>query len=137
MGPLLPILVISLAGGAYFRGSTEEKNKGVLTPERALVFETALNEVKDPAKLNKLAEAFRKAELAPQADLLEKRAKLRELPAPVKAERREAFRKGMSSHDTTAINNLAEAFEKQGATGAANALRKYASSLNPPATVAK
>lgn len=130
MGPLLPLGIMVLTGGAFWASGNRDQLKGKNTPHRQHVFETALNEVKEPEKLRALAKAFRDQGLNAQADLLEKRARLRELPADVKAERREAFRKGMNSKDANAVLTLAEAFDREGATGAANALRNYASQLN-------
>lgn len=129
MLPLLPIGILMLSGGAFIAAKNQEK-KNEMTPSRQHVFETALNEVKEPEKLRALAKAFRDQGLNVQADLLEKRAKLRELPPNIKAERRDAFRKGMASKDPNAVRRLAEVFDREGATGAANALRKYADQLD-------
>ncbi len=127
---MLPVIVVIVAGGAFLAANQNSaKSSGEMTAPRALVFETALNEIKEPVKLRQLAAAFRAQNLMIQADLLEKRAKLRELPEATKQARREAFRKGMKSTDAAAINALAEGFEKEGATGAANELRRYASTL--------
>lgn len=132
--PLLPLAIATLAAGAFAANSKKESpSKGVVTPERALIFEAALNELKEPEKLRKLAKVFRDEGLPAQADLLEKRAKLRELPEETKKMRKEVFRKGMSSQDPVAVKKLADVFESEGATGAAFALREYASSLTPPA----
>lgn len=131
--PLLPMVIATLAAGAYHASSKKEiPNKGVVTPERALIFQTALNELKDPAKLNKLAEVYRKQGLEAHAEMLEKRAKLRSLPEETKQARRQAFKKAMSSDDPAKVKMIAEVFEKEGATGAASALREYAASLNKP-----
>ena len=134
--PLLPLAIATLAAGAFYADRRREAPaKGVVTPERAIILETALNELKEPEKLRKLAKTFRDQDLPAQADLLEKRAKLRELPEETKKARREAFRKGMSSQDPDAVRKLANVFEQQGATGAAAALRKYADSLKKPENV--
>lgn len=132
--PLLPLAVVGLAGGAWWM----KKHRRGMTPERQIVYETALLSLKDPVKLRALAAAFEKEGMKDQAALLLKRATLRELPADVKAARREAFRKGMAATDPAAVNALAEAFYKEGATGAAESLRKYAVALTtkpaqPPA----
>jgi hypothetical protein len=125
---VIPIGVGVLIGAAAW---ATRKPKGEMTPERTIVYDTALKTVKDPEKLKILSEAFRKEGLTAQADLLQKRATLRELPPDVKEARRAAFRKGMASTDPKAVNELADAFEKEGASGAADALRKYASGLKP------
>lgn len=131
MLPLLPIGILMLSGGALIAANKRDAaTKSEMTPARQHLFETALNEVKEPEKLRALAKAFRDQGLTVPADLLEKRAKLRELPPNIKAERRDVFRKGMSSKDPNAVRRLAEAFDREGATGAANALRKYADQLD-------
>jgi len=128
--PLFPLVVASLVAAAYHQNSKKAgPEKGVLTPERQLVFETAINELKEPDKLRKLAVIFKEQGLPGQADLLEKRAKLRELPHETKVARRDIFRKAMGSQDPVAVRKLADVFEHQGATGAAGELRKYAISL--------
>lgn len=131
---MLPYLLLigGLAAGGYYAKTQSEKNvpaKGELTPERQVIFETALNEVKDSAKLRALAKVFREQGLVKEADILDKRATLRDLPSDVKEARRDVFRKGMDSKDHVAVDNLAAAFEKEGATGAADALRKHAAAL--------
>lgn len=126
------LLLGGLVAGGYYAKVQHDKKvppKGELTPERQVIFETALNEVKDPAKLRALAKAFREQGLTREADILEKRASLRDLPPDVKEARRDAYRKGMDSKDPLAVDNLANAFEKEGATGAAEALRKQAEAL--------
>jgi hypothetical protein len=105
-----------------------------MTPERKKVYETALESLKDPEKLRSLADAFDKEGLKDEAIMLRKRAALRELPASSKEARKAAFRKGMSSSDPKAVRVLATAFHKQGATGAAQALKKYAEGLPQPTT---
>lgn len=129
--PLLPLVVGSLVAAAYhksFRTGTGPA-KGVLTPERQMIFETAIKEVKDPDKLRTLSQAFREQGLPGQADMLEKRANLRAMPEATKTARREVYRRAMKSTDGNAIRNLANAYEREGATGAAESLREYAASL--------
>lgn len=131
MGPALPLILLGLVAGGYYAKTQADKvpPKGELTPERQVIFETALNEVKEPVKLRALAKAFREQGLTKEADILEKRAALRDLPSDVKEARRDAYRKGMESRDPIAIDNLAAAFDKEGATGASAALRKQAEAV--------
>ena len=128
---LLPILVLSLIGGAYYTKTKNDNvpSKGTMTPERVLIFETALNQVQDSDKLRNLAKAFREQGLGPQADMLEKRANLRDLPKDVKAGRREAFRKAMASSDPVAVDNMVALLKKEGAAGAADKLDSHAKAL--------
>jgi len=129
MVQLLPYAIMGLAAGALVTDTTRKREKGVLTPERKIVFETAINDVKDVDKLRALAKAFRDEGLPHHADFLEKRARLRQLPPETKAARKEVFRKAMASDNPQAIMGVAAAYERDGATGAANALREYARSL--------
>jgi hypothetical protein len=122
---------------AYLK--VKKSKKGVFTPERKAVYETALNELTDPVALRKLADAFDKEGLKAQADMLRKRAALQELPDDVKAGRQAVFRQGMASTNIPEILKLADDFEKQGSPVAAADLRKHAAGLKaagvtPPAT---
>jgi len=126
--PLIPIAVTALASAAAWKVHKNRKKK-VMTPARQKVYDHALNTMKDPASLRKLGEAFHKEGLAEQGEMLTKRARLRELPADVKAGRRAAFQKGMTLVNPASVEKLAAEFDKEGATGAAAALRKYAQGL--------
>jgi hypothetical protein len=97
--------------------------------ERAVIYDTAINTVKDPDQLRKLAGAFASAGLTAEAHMLSLRADNAEAPPEVKAARKEAFRQGMESANIPAIIVLAEAFEAQGAPGAALALREHAAEV--------
>jgi hypothetical protein len=123
---ILPLLIFGgLVGGAAYAA----KKRAGMTPERQKIFEAALSNLKDPIALRKLADEFEKAGLKSQAELLRKRAALRELPPETKVKRREAFRAGMASVSKSGVESLANAFAKEGATGAATALRNYAQGL--------
>jgi hypothetical protein len=104
-----------------------------MTPERQVVLDTALTSTKDPDKLRTLAKVFRDQGLDAQATLLELRAKLRELPPDVQEGRKDAFRAGMASTNANGVRALADTFEREGATGAAAALRLHAFELDHPA----
>lgn len=123
---VIPAILLGLGGLATWK---VVKRKTGMTPERKKVYDAALTSLKDSEKLRTLALEFRKAGLKDEAVMLEKRAALRDLPTDVKLERREAFKKGMKSQDKAAVLQLADAFEKEGATGAAAALRDYAAGL--------
>lgn len=128
--PLLPIVVVCLGAAAYHKTSSRKgPGKGVLTPERQHFFEFAIKECKDPEKLRSLAKTYREQGLAMHADMLEKRANLRAIPEDKKKERRAIFKRAMKSTDINAIRNLANAYEREGCTGAAKELRDYAASL--------
>lgn len=124
MLPIIPIAA-GLGGLAWWRAS---RRKG-MTPERQKVYDTALATLKDPAGLRTLADSFAKEGLSAQAEMLRKRAALRELPEQTKVDRREALRKGLASNDQTAVSKLAAAFAREGASGAAEQLLKHVNGL--------
>ncbi len=128
--PLIPIAVTGLAGLAAHK--VWKSRKRGMTPKRQKLYDQALTNMKDPVKLRKLAAAYHKEGLTEQGTMLQKRARLRELPADVKQGRRDAFKKGMTLTDPGKVEKLAQEFEKEGATGAAAALRKYAGNLPRP-----
>jgi len=128
--PLLPLAVASMVAAAYHQTS-KPSAKGVMTPTRQYIFEAAMNSTKDPVSLRKLASTFREEGLSGPAEILEKRAKLRELSPETKAARKAVYKKAMASTDAVAIRSVADAFEREGATGAAASLREYAASLPP------
>ena len=123
---VLPVIVAVATGAAAYK---MHKHSAKLTPERKVIYDNALATIKDPAELRKLADSFQKEGLKKEADMLRKRATLRELPPETKAARKEAYKKGMQSTDKSGVLRLAEAFHLQGATGAAASLRKYAAGL--------
>lgn len=125
MIPFLPAAVAVLAGAAFFL----KKKGGGMTPARLTIYQTALNSERDPAKLRSLAATFRSEGLDTEASMLEKRARLRELPADIKAARRKAFKDAMNSSNKEAVLGMAAAYESEGATGAAQKLREYAGGL--------
>jgi hypothetical protein len=112
---------------AWFRAG--KAKKGELTPERKAIFQAALEVVEDSGKLRELADVFASEGLTVQADLLRKRANLRELPPAVKEARHAAFLKAMNAADPRKVDEIADLFESEGAVGASNALRGYAAGL--------
>jgi hypothetical protein len=130
MIPALPLAVGFLAVAAWYKRKGKKEDTGALTPSRKIIYETALNTEKDPAKLEILAEEFEKQGLKGEAVLLRKRANLKKLPQATKDARQEAFRKGMRSTDAAKILKLADAFNKEGASGASSALARYAKGIS-------
>lgn len=135
--PLLPLVVLGLTAAAWKAKKNRDEeaaaiNYGVVTPERQVIYETAMNEVLEPEKILKMAEAFDKQGLSNQAKLLRKRAALRTLPKEIKQQRKEIFQKAMEIKDPAkkdAIRKVAAAFHGEGAVGSAEALLRYAESL--------
>jgi hypothetical protein len=112
---------------AWFRAG--KAKKGELTAERKAIFQAALETLEDSGKLRELADVFATEGLTVQADLLKKRANLRELPETIKRARHEAFLKAMSASDPAKVEEIALLFENEGAIGASNALRGYSAGL--------
>lgn len=111
---------------------------GVMTPERRLVFTHALSKIDPPLtseKLNELAEKFDGQGLSKHAEILRKRAVMRDRPEEVKRQYRAAFQKAMGSKDVLNIRALATAFESQGLTNNARKLREYAIGLDSAAGI--
>ena len=128
---LLPVAIAALAGTAFIMA--KKPAPGVMTPDRQSILDTALTSKDiEPDKLRALAKVFAGNGLPLQADLLEKRAKLRELPPDVKEARKAAFRAAMESTNPAGIRVVADAFQNEGATGAAAALRTRAFDLEHP-----
>ena len=103
-----------------------------MTPARQEVYDQAMASLADPVKLRVLAEAYRKEGLNYEANMLHKRAALRELPPDVKKGRQEVYRQALKSTDKEAIAKVANAFEREGALGAAQKIRDYLSGLPWP-----
>ena len=127
MTPLIPI--IGLVGGGVFAYKRAKKKKG-LTPQRQQIYQSAIKNEKDPEKLKTLATAFDKEGMKPYGDELRKRAALRSMPPAQQQAYGEAFAKGMTSQDPSAVHRLADAFHAKGAYGAAQHLRDYAKGLS-------
>ena len=126
MIPFIPAIVV---GSGLYYGYGEFKKWRANTPERKAVYQKAMNSPTDPNELRALAAQFEQAGLKKQADMLRKRAALREAPNEIKAARQAAFKKAMNSNDPNAIDVMADAHEKVGAEGAAQALRMQAATL--------
>lgn len=136
---MLPVIIAAAAGVTGLAAWAYKKQKtthqyGVLTPDRELIYNRAINNLQDPEKLRKLAEGFKSQGLKPQAEMLEKRAALRDLPREVKKERRTVFKKLMLCEDPKKILEAADVFDSQGATGSALALRERAAHLQQKLT---
>lgn len=129
MLPVIPLIVIGLGVAGATKAHKHFRLKGKVTKDREDLFNSAMRMLEDPDKLRALAAAYDKEDLHAHAELLRKRAALRELPAEVKKQRTEAFRKGMASADPDAVSKLAKLFEQQGAIGSAAKLNEHAGAL--------
>ena len=125
---MLPLVVIGvLATASLYKN--RRKVKGSMTAQRQVIYDAALTSEKDPANLRILAKAFRAEGLIPQAELLEKRAALRELPPEIQAARRQIVRDALTSDNPVFVAQMAGEFDAVGASGAAHALYQHASGL--------
>lgn len=122
------IAVAGLTGAAVYR-KRKSVPVGVLTPDRERIYTQAMNTLADPAGLRQLAAAFENAKLFSHAEMLRKRAALRELPDDVKKARRDAFKSVMASTDKKAVLAFAQKMQDEGCTGAAAKLRERAAGL--------
>lgn len=127
----LPLIPLAVAGVAAVSALVVHKRtkKTKLTPAREKIFNTAMNDLKDPAGLKKLSQAYQSQGLTEQAQALAKRATLRALPPAVKAQRRVIFKKAMSLKDPAQVKKISSAFRGEGCTGAADSLDRYAAGL--------
>jgi hypothetical protein len=121
MFPFIPLVIASLAGGAYLKVRSDKR--GIMTPERQQIYDAALTNLKDPIKLRSLADGFEKEGFRAQAELLRKRAVLRELSPTEREQRKKIFDKTMSSTNTKVMEQIAALLDEQGATGAAANIR--------------
>jgi hypothetical protein len=133
MIPLIPLAIVSLGGLALHshrkRQAAKSTMHGEVTPTRQAIYDTAMNHVQDPTKLNALASTFEGEGLPLYADMLRKRANLRSLPQEAIAAREDAFKKGLSSKNSDAVYALAREFHRAGATASAAELYKHAAGL--------
>lgn len=131
---IIPALIFSAftvgSGVAVHKRAKRKKISG-MTADRQKLFEALLWHQKEPKKLRKMAAKFDDYGLLDQAAKLRKLAAIYELPADKKAERRDIYKKAMSSTNRAAVLSTAQAFDDDGCVGAAASLRKYASGLAP------
>jgi len=125
---LIPLGIIAAMSAVAAWRVRNRKPKG-LTPQRRAVFEGALATLKDPTKLRELADVYTKEGLTSEADILRKRAAIRELPKAVKLQRKAVFKKAINSKNPDAIREVAAAFAGEGCFGAARDLNAHAESL--------
>jgi hypothetical protein len=115
----------ALLGGGIAHAS-DSPSKGVMTAKRKLIYTRAMETIKDPTELVKLADAFESEGLPVEGGMLRKRAKLRDLPQDTREKRRGYFRKAMASDNPDVITQVAAAFESEGAIDAAKSLKDHA-----------
>jgi hypothetical protein len=124
---LIPAGVAALTIGVLLR---RPKDYGAMTPDRKSIYRNALaGGVQEPEKLEELAKLFENQGLREEGKLLRKRAALRRLPDEIKLARKEVFRKALESKNKPGVLQVAQKYEDEGCTSAAQRLREYASGL--------
>jgi len=127
------ILVLGVSAlAAYSLGSLRKLRRvahGTLTPERQVIYEMAIEYLRDAKALRAMADEFERQGLPTLAARMRKRAAVQELPPEKKAERRDAYRKARGSTNVEAILAMAQAFDDDGSPGAAYNLRSYAEGI--------
>jgi peptidoglycan hydrolase-like protein with peptidoglycan-binding domain len=126
-GIIPPLETIKL--GSKSQISTEAVSTEGLTPEQAKVYTSALQNVKEPEKLETLAKAFQKGGKPKQAKVLMKRAAVSKLPKKQQKNRKEVFKKALNSKNPKVVKKVANAFAGEGCIGAASRLHDYANAL--------
>lgn len=124
---LIPVAIV-LGTVTLYRIYRRPRRVG-MTGKRRQIYESALVTLKQPEKLRTLAAAFEGEGLIAEADLLKKRAAIKELPKSKREERRAIFRKAIQSSNIPAIRAVADEFRAAGCTGAAANLYQHADSL--------
>lgn len=130
---MLPVVAIGiglLGGGAWYAQSKRQKNAQPMTAEKRFIYESAINSTLTPEQYRALAKGFRTEGFKVEADMLEKRAALREAPKELAAERRDIYRRAMNSVNVPGILKVADAFDSIGATGAAASLRERVAAIH-------
>jgi len=125
--PAAVAAIAALAGGAWYK--KRKTLHGKMTPDREKLFQQALRETKDPLKLKALAKEFRSHGLNAPAEMLEKRAALKELPTEIKDKRNAVVTRTLALKDPKIVKTIAASFEGEGCVGLAQKLREYADSL--------
>lgn len=124
---LIPVAIV-LGTATLYRIYRRPRRVG-MTGKRRQIYESALVTLKQPEKLRALAAAFEGEGFIAEADLLKKRAAIKELPKSKREERRAVFRKAIQSSNIPAIRAVANEFRAAGCTGAAANLYQHADSL--------
>jgi len=118
--------------GLLFLAFKKQSNTqfGVLTPEREEMYRNAMEHLKDPERLRKLAVEFQREGLKAEAYCMRKRADWRGRSPEVRAQHDEIFKRAMQSENALAVLEVASIFENMTATIKAQQLRNHATELN-------
>jgi hypothetical protein len=122
-------VVGALAGGALAKMAPRAK-RGEMTPDRETAYREAMGrETATPEELEELAETFKAEGLVAEAEMLFNRASLRRLPPEIIAQRKDIYRKAMTSDNPEEIREFASSFDAGHAIKGAESLRKHADAV--------
>lgn len=128
--PLIPMAIISLAGGAWYAHKKRlPKDDDATRATSTAIFEQAMNAGLDGSKYRKLAKDYEAQGLKVEADMLIKRARLAEAPPEVKEMRRKLFDQAMASTNVGPMRNVAAEFADLGSMGAARMINVQADKI--------
>jgi len=117
-------------GGASFEVATRRRGSASpLTADEEIEFQRALKATKDPTALRAAADKFDRDGHREQAAQLRARARVRDLPEDVQAERRRIFRDAFSWDKPEDIEKLADLFDKDSMFDGAKKLRLQAGAV--------
>jgi len=126
---------VVLAGLGLLSLGVYAKKKGVFKfgdefgAEHDVVYQHAVNNVRDSHELQALGHAFLAAGDTARGNVLLKKSQLSSLPKEVKAKRRAVLRQALKCQDPQKLELFAGVCEQEGCTGSATTLRQIASAL--------
>jgi hypothetical protein len=124
---MLPAVLVALGVFGFWRVFFAAA--GVLTPERAALYQTVLKYERNPKTLLYWSNWFAKQNLPEQAAALKARSQIPHVHGEGKAMRAEIVRRAMASQNPAAIAEVAGEFECMGYGATSDFLRHYAQGL--------
>ncbi len=128
------LFLIPIAAFVGWRVHANRK-KSTVTPERKAIFSAAMKVLKDPTKLEKLADVFDKENLPDYAIQLRTRAGLPNRTEEQKQSYATRLKTAINSKDVKLVLSTADFFHKVGASSTESYLRNYASGLKAAADI--
>jgi hypothetical protein len=123
---IVPVGIAGAVYGGYKLLRTSFGGEGwssCMTPERVRIYQQAVAELKDPAKLRGLADMFEQTGCAREAEHLRKRARLRDRTPDERRADKARYKAAMSSSDVREIEKAVSYFQGIGADGCVRHLR--------------
>lgn len=116
-------------GGALARVAPK-RERIEMSPEGKMAFKTMMATEKTPEELREMAVVLDGQGHTLEAEMLRGRAALRELPAEVREQRKEIYRRAMASDDVEEIREFAGVFDAAQAFSSAQSLRQHADAVD-------